>query len=132
MVLFKETSNENDTVKGIIEDLDRTKARLRAIGQRLNDGKEQIFVPFESVAKLLRTIIPDCKGKIGQAVVDLGITHRTHNRASLNKGKRVSDTNRVVKITKALALAVREKVNIIKTAGQSKATYGAATDPFTQ
>eukprot|EP00972_Heterocapsa_arctica_P082662 12180863-Heterocapsa_arctica.AAC.1 len=38
----------------------------------------------------------------------------------------------MVKRTKALALAVREKVNIIKTAGQSKATYGAATNPFTQ
>eukprot|EP00972_Heterocapsa_arctica_P038366 5649267-Heterocapsa_arctica.AAC.1 len=67
MVLFKETSNENDTVKGIIEDLDRTEARLRAIGQILNDAKEQIFVPFEAVAKLFRTINPDYKGKIGQA-----------------------------------------------------------------
>eukprot|EP00972_Heterocapsa_arctica_P107438 15825536-Heterocapsa_arctica.AAC.1 len=76
--------------------------------------------------------MPDYKGKIGQAVVDLGITHRTRNRASLNKGKRMADTNRIVKRTKALALAVREKVNIIKTAGQSRATYGAATDPFTQ
>eukprot|EP00972_Heterocapsa_arctica_P051434 7566106-Heterocapsa_arctica.AAC.1 len=44
----------------------------------------------------------------------------------------MADTNRVVKRTKALALAVREKVNIIKTAGQSRATYKAATDPFTQ
>eukprot|EP00972_Heterocapsa_arctica_P104466 15394988-Heterocapsa_arctica.AAC.1 len=67
MVLFKETSNETDTVKGITEDLDRTKARLRAIGQRLNDAKEQIFVPFEAVATKFRTIIPDNKGKIGQA-----------------------------------------------------------------
>eukprot|EP00972_Heterocapsa_arctica_P016192 2387781-Heterocapsa_arctica.AAC.1 len=31
VVLFKEITNEADTVKGIIEDLDRTKARLRAI-----------------------------------------------------------------------------------------------------
>eukprot|EP00972_Heterocapsa_arctica_P008282 1211167-Heterocapsa_arctica.AAC.1 len=38
----------------------------------------------------------------------------------------------MVKRTKALALAVREKVNIIKTAGQSRTTYGAATDPFAQ
>eukprot|EP00972_Heterocapsa_arctica_P059908 8836594-Heterocapsa_arctica.AAC.1 len=44
----------------------------------------------------------------------------------------MADTTRVVKRTKAPALAMREKVNIIKTAGQSKATYGAATDPFTQ
>eukprot|EP00972_Heterocapsa_arctica_P002989 440086-Heterocapsa_arctica.AAC.1 len=67
MVLFKETSNETDTVKGMIEDLEHTKARLRSIGQRLNDAKEQIFVPFESVAKIFRNIIPDYKGKIGQA-----------------------------------------------------------------
>eukprot|EP00972_Heterocapsa_arctica_P041238 6079595-Heterocapsa_arctica.AAC.1 len=85
MVLSKETPNETDTVKGIIEDLDRTKSRLRAIGQRLNDAKEHIFVPFEAVAKLFRKLVPDYKGKNGQAVVDLGITHRTHKRASLNK-----------------------------------------------
>eukprot|EP00972_Heterocapsa_arctica_P002933 432739-Heterocapsa_arctica.AAC.1 len=94
--------------------------------------KNRSLFLFEAVATIFRKTIPDYKGKIGQAVVDLGITHRTHNRASLNKGKRVSDTNRVVKRTKALVLAVREKVNIIKTAGQSKATYGSATDPFTQ
>eukprot|EP00972_Heterocapsa_arctica_P077715 11462748-Heterocapsa_arctica.AAC.1 len=58
---------------------------------------------------------PEYKGKVGQAVVDLGITHRVHTRASLNK-----------------ALAVRDKVNIIKTGAQSKATYGAAVDPFTK
>eukprot|EP00972_Heterocapsa_arctica_P019627 2896400-Heterocapsa_arctica.AAC.1 len=85
MVLFKETANETDTVNGIVEDLANTKGRLRAIGQRLNDAKEQIFVPFESVAKTFRKTVPDYKGNIGQAVVDLGITHRTHNRASLNK-----------------------------------------------
>eukprot|EP00972_Heterocapsa_arctica_P005904 871495-Heterocapsa_arctica.AAC.1 len=71
--------------------------------------QKQKNVPFESVAKTFRKIVPDYKGNIGQAVVDLGITHRTHNRASLNKGKRVADTNRVVKRAKALALAVREK-----------------------
>eukprot|EP00972_Heterocapsa_arctica_P031993 4712895-Heterocapsa_arctica.AAC.1 len=85
MVLFKETSNETETVNGIIEDLASTKGRLREIGQRLNDAKEQIFVPFESAAKTFREKVPDYKGSIGQAVVDLGITHRTHNRASLNK-----------------------------------------------
>ena len=104
MVLFKETANETDTVNGIIEDLANTKARLRAIGQRLNDNKEQIFVPFESTATIFWEREPDYKGKIGQAVVDLGITHRTHNRASLNKGKRVADTNRVIKRAKALSL----------------------------
>eukprot|EP00972_Heterocapsa_arctica_P099243 14644378-Heterocapsa_arctica.AAC.1 len=63
MVLFTETPNETDTVKGIIEDLNRTKARLRALGQRLNDAKEQLFVPFDAVAKILRKIIPDYKSK---------------------------------------------------------------------
>eukprot|EP00972_Heterocapsa_arctica_P103788 15296319-Heterocapsa_arctica.AAC.1 len=78
-----------------MEDLANTKARLRAIGQRLNEDKEQLFVPFKSTEKIIRERDPHYKGKIGQAVVDLGITHRTHNRASLNKGKRVADTNRV-------------------------------------
>eukprot|EP00972_Heterocapsa_arctica_P059984 8847506-Heterocapsa_arctica.AAC.1 len=68
-------------------DLGHTKSKLRAIGQRLDDGKEQIFVPFESTAKKFREKVPDDKGKVGQAVVDLGVTHRTHKRASLNKGK---------------------------------------------
>ncbi len=30
-----------------------------------------------------------------------------------------------------MGLSVRDKVNIIKAAGQSRATYGAAVDPFT-
>eukprot|EP00972_Heterocapsa_arctica_P059168 8724467-Heterocapsa_arctica.AAC.1 len=94
---------------GIIEDLDHTKSKLRAIGQILNDTKEQIFVPVESTATIFRKLIPNHEGKVGQAVVDLGITQRTHKRASLNKGTRVGDTHRVVKITKALALAGREK-----------------------
>eukprot|EP00972_Heterocapsa_arctica_P111770 16427995-Heterocapsa_arctica.AAC.1 len=87
MVLFKESPNGNSAVEGIIEDLGHTKSKLRAIGERLNAGKEQIVVLFESTAKKLRDTIPDYKGKVGQAVVDPGVTHRTHNRASLNKGK---------------------------------------------
>eukprot|EP00972_Heterocapsa_arctica_P037466 5516303-Heterocapsa_arctica.AAC.1 len=118
MVLFKESDNEKYEVEGIIVDLDRTKGKLKAIGQKLNDGKQQIFVPFTSTERMLRENIPDYKGKIGQDVVDLGITHRTNNRASINKGKRSGDTNKVVKRAQALALAVREKVHIIKTAGQ--------------
>eukprot|EP00972_Heterocapsa_arctica_P061452 9063208-Heterocapsa_arctica.AAC.1 len=98
-----------DTVKDIIEDLDRTQSKLRAIGQRLNDAKEQICVPFESVAKIFRHLIPNYKGKVGQAVVDLGITHRTHKRASLNKGKRVADTNRVVNKNKSTGMSCQGK-----------------------
>eukprot|EP00972_Heterocapsa_arctica_P077707 11461367-Heterocapsa_arctica.AAC.1 len=71
MVLFKESPIENNAVEGIIEDLGHTKSKLRTIGQILNDGKEQICVPFESTAKKFRDNIPDCKGKVGQAVVDL-------------------------------------------------------------
>ena len=37
----------------------------------------------------------------------------------------------MVKKIQSLGLSVRDKVNIIKTAGQSKATYGGAVDPFT-
>ena len=63
--------------------------------------------------------------------MDLGITLRDHNEKSLNKHKRINDTVGVVKKIQSLGLSVRDKVNIIKTAGQSKATYGAAVDPFT-
>eukprot|EP00972_Heterocapsa_arctica_P085155 12547305-Heterocapsa_arctica.AAC.2 len=51
MVLFKDSDDENVAVEGIISDLDHAKGKPRAIGQRLNDGKEQRFVPFESTAK---------------------------------------------------------------------------------
>eukprot|EP00972_Heterocapsa_arctica_P027453 4035795-Heterocapsa_arctica.AAC.1 len=66
-----------DTVKDIIEYLDHAKSKLRTIGQILNDAKEQIFVPFESTANIFRKLIPNYKGKVGQAVVDLGITQIT-------------------------------------------------------
>eukprot|EP00972_Heterocapsa_arctica_P042691 6294325-Heterocapsa_arctica.AAC.1 len=74
---------------------------------------------------------PEYKGRVGQAVIDLGITLRDHNQKSINKQKRVDDTVCVVKKIQSLGLSVRDKVNIIKTAAQSKATYGAAVDPFT-
>eukprot|EP00972_Heterocapsa_arctica_P073324 10828885-Heterocapsa_arctica.AAC.1 len=82
--------------------------------------------------KLWQKIYPGCKGQLGQAVVDLGITHRTHTKASFNKGNIITDTGKVVKRPQALALAVRDKVKMFKTGGQSKAIYGAAVDPFTQ
>eukprot|EP00972_Heterocapsa_arctica_P006027 888284-Heterocapsa_arctica.AAC.1 len=102
MVLFKEDPTETQAALGIEEDLNRTKARLASIGQ------------------------------VGQAVIDLGITHRAHTRASLNKGKRVGDSAKVARRTQALALAFKDKVTIIKTASQSTAIYGAAVDAFTQ
>eukprot|EP00972_Heterocapsa_arctica_P025122 3700525-Heterocapsa_arctica.AAC.1 len=68
MVLFKEYDNENFAVEGMIADLDRTKGKLKAIGQRLNGGKEQISVPFKSTERMFRENISDYKGKVGQAV----------------------------------------------------------------
>eukprot|EP00972_Heterocapsa_arctica_P045827 6764353-Heterocapsa_arctica.AAC.1 len=67
--------------------------------------RNKCSVPFESTAKKFRETIRDYKGNVGQAVVDLGVTHRTHNRASLTEGKIIGDTNRVVKRAQALALA---------------------------
>eukprot|EP00972_Heterocapsa_arctica_P081717 12044451-Heterocapsa_arctica.AAC.1 len=62
------------------------------------------------------------------------MNHTEHTQSSLNKGKIVAETGNVVKRAQALALAlaVRDKVNIIKTAGQNKAIYGAVVNPFTQ
>eukprot|EP00972_Heterocapsa_arctica_P003384 505018-Heterocapsa_arctica.AAC.1 len=71
MVLFKESVTEIGAIEGIIHDLDNTKGRLTAIGQRLNNGKEQIFVPYKSMEKLWKKVLPDYKGKVRQAVVDL-------------------------------------------------------------
>eukprot|EP00972_Heterocapsa_arctica_P067864 10019545-Heterocapsa_arctica.AAC.1 len=59
-------------------------------------------MPSKSI-ETLDNIQPDCKGKLGQAAVHLGITHRVHTRASLNKGKRVRDISKVVKLTQALS-----------------------------
>eukprot|EP00972_Heterocapsa_arctica_P076451 11278046-Heterocapsa_arctica.AAC.1 len=67
MVLFKESDNGNIAVEGIIADLDITKGQLKAIGQRLNDGKEQIFAPFKYTERMFRANILDYKGKVGQA-----------------------------------------------------------------
>eukprot|EP00972_Heterocapsa_arctica_P057636 8502119-Heterocapsa_arctica.AAC.1 len=63
MVLFKESDNAYFAVEGIIADLDRTKGKLKAIGQKLNDGIEQIFVLFKSTERMFRGNIPDYKGK---------------------------------------------------------------------
>eukprot|EP00972_Heterocapsa_arctica_P093931 13854328-Heterocapsa_arctica.AAC.1 len=132
MLLFREDPTEIQAVLGIMDDLDRTKGRFTSIGQVLNDSKEEVFMPNKSIERVWRNIQPDYKGAVGQAVVDLGVTHRVHTRVSLHKGKRVGYTSKVVNITQALAFAVRDKVTIIKIAGQSKPIYGAAGDLFTQ
>eukprot|EP00972_Heterocapsa_arctica_P079995 11788603-Heterocapsa_arctica.AAC.1 len=69
---------------------------------------------------------PEYNGRVGQAVIDLGIILRTHTEASLNKKKRVDDTIKVVRKIQYLGSSARDKINIVKAAGQSRATYGAA------
>eukprot|EP00972_Heterocapsa_arctica_P029524 4350290-Heterocapsa_arctica.AAC.1 len=62
------------------------KENSRLLGKRAMMAKNICFV--KSTERMFRENTPDYKGKVGQAVVYLGITHRTHNRASINKGKR--------------------------------------------
>eukprot|EP00972_Heterocapsa_arctica_P003287 489459-Heterocapsa_arctica.AAC.1 len=57
------------------------KGKLNNMGQVRNDSKEQIFMPNTYMEKLWDNITPDYKGKVGQEVVDLGVTHRVHTRA---------------------------------------------------
>eukprot|EP00972_Heterocapsa_arctica_P026915 3960872-Heterocapsa_arctica.AAC.1 len=63
----------------------------------LNDKKEQIFVQSKTGQRIWHQTCPDYKGRVGQTVIDLGITLRTHNEASLSKKKKVDDTVKVVK-----------------------------------
>eukprot|EP00972_Heterocapsa_arctica_P026398 3887262-Heterocapsa_arctica.AAC.1 len=62
-----------------------TKSTLTEIGQELNDKKEHIFVQSKAGERIWNQTCPDYKGRVGQAVIDLGIILRTHNEASLNK-----------------------------------------------
>eukprot|EP00972_Heterocapsa_arctica_P073132 10801424-Heterocapsa_arctica.AAC.1 len=63
------------------------KNKLTDIGQVLNDKKEQIFVQIKTGEIIWHQYSPDYKGRVGQAVIYLGITLRTHNEAILNKAK---------------------------------------------
>eukprot|EP00972_Heterocapsa_arctica_P073377 10837031-Heterocapsa_arctica.AAC.1 len=80
--------------------------------------KEQILVQSKTGKRIWHQNCPDYKGRVGQAVIDLGITLRTHTEASLNNKKRIDDTIKVVKKIMYLGLSVRDKINIIKAAGQ--------------
>eukprot|EP00972_Heterocapsa_arctica_P036398 5357852-Heterocapsa_arctica.AAC.1 len=64
------------------------KDKLTNIGQVLNDKKEPIFVQNKTGERAWHQHCPDYKGRLGQAVNDLGITLRTHTETSLNKQKR--------------------------------------------
>eukprot|EP00972_Heterocapsa_arctica_P111531 16419359-Heterocapsa_arctica.AAC.1 len=89
-------------------------------------------MPTKSIERLWKKISPEYLGKVGQAVLDLGITHRAHTRSSPNQGRRLGDSAKVAGRTQALALAVRDKVALINTASHSKSIYGAAVDLLTQ
>eukprot|EP00972_Heterocapsa_arctica_P018031 2664972-Heterocapsa_arctica.AAC.1 len=79
MVLFKEGDTEEQAISGLYKDL-------------MEAEKQQIFVQSKTGGIIWHQTSPDYKGRVGQAVIHLGITLRTHNEASLNKAKRVDDT----------------------------------------
>jgi hypothetical protein len=85
MVLFKEGDTEEEAISGLYKDLIEAKNKLTEIGQVLNDKKEHIFVQSKTGELIWHQNCPDYKGRVGQAVIDLGITLRTHTDASLNK-----------------------------------------------
>eukprot|EP00972_Heterocapsa_arctica_P055263 8154212-Heterocapsa_arctica.AAC.1 len=68
------------------------KSKLTEIGQVLNDKKEHIVVQSKTGEIIWHQNCPDYKGRVGQAVIDLEITLRTHTESSLNKKKRIDDT----------------------------------------
>eukprot|EP00972_Heterocapsa_arctica_P102077 15040352-Heterocapsa_arctica.AAC.1 len=118
MVLFKEGDTEEEAIRGLYKYLTEAKQKLTDIGQVLNDKKQQIFAQSKTGEIIWHQTSPEYKGRLGQAVIYLGITLRTHTQASLNKAKKVDDTVKVVRKIQSLALSVKDKFNIIKTAGQ--------------
>eukprot|EP00972_Heterocapsa_arctica_P083304 12275190-Heterocapsa_arctica.AAC.1 len=61
------------------------KKKLTETGQVLNDKKEHNFVQSKTGQRIWHQTCPDYKGRVGQALIYLGITLRTHNEASLNE-----------------------------------------------
>eukprot|EP00972_Heterocapsa_arctica_P073861 10903681-Heterocapsa_arctica.AAC.1 len=131
MVLFKEGDTEEEAISGLYKYFIEATSKLTDIGQVLNYKKDYILVQSKTGERIWHHNCPNYKGRVGQAVIYLGITLRTHTEASLNKNKRIDDTIKVVRKIQSLGLSVSDKINIIKAAGQSRATYGAAVDPFT-
>eukprot|EP00972_Heterocapsa_arctica_P082440 12149489-Heterocapsa_arctica.AAC.1 len=109
MVLFKEGGTEEEAVSGLYKDLMEANDKLTSIGQVLNDKKEHIFVQSKTGERVCHQNCPEYKGRVGQAVIDLGITLRSHTESSLNKQKRVDDIIKVVKQIQSLGLSVRDK-----------------------
>eukprot|EP00972_Heterocapsa_arctica_P060755 8961342-Heterocapsa_arctica.AAC.1 len=52
--------------------------KLTSIGQVFNDTKEHILVQSKTGERVWHQHCPYYKGRVGQAVIDLGITLRTH------------------------------------------------------
>eukprot|EP00972_Heterocapsa_arctica_P018381 2714970-Heterocapsa_arctica.AAC.1 len=105
VVRFKEGDTEEEAIRGLYEDLTEAKQELTDIGQVLKDKKEHIFVQSKTGEISWHQTSPDYKRRVGQAVIDLGITLRTHTQASINKAKRVDDTVKVVRKIQSLGLS---------------------------
>eukprot|EP00972_Heterocapsa_arctica_P004438 659409-Heterocapsa_arctica.AAC.1 len=86
-----ETNELRDYVDDMVLFKEEAEQKLTDIGQVLNDKKEQVFVQSKTGGIIWHQTSPEHKGRVGQAVIDLGITLRTHTQASLNKAKRVAD-----------------------------------------
>eukprot|EP00972_Heterocapsa_arctica_P093531 13795860-Heterocapsa_arctica.AAC.1 len=95
MVLFKEGDTEEESISGLYKDLIESNNKFTEIVQVLNDKKERIFVQSKTGEIIWHQTGPDYKGRVGQAVIYLGIILRTHSETSLNKKKRVEDTVKV-------------------------------------
>eukprot|EP00972_Heterocapsa_arctica_P047738 7041555-Heterocapsa_arctica.AAC.1 len=93
MVLLKAGDTEEEAISGLYKDFIEAENKLTAIGQS------------KTGEILWHHNCSDYKGRVGQALVDLGITLRTHTEASLNKTKRVDDTIKVVKKIQSLGLS---------------------------
>eukprot|EP00972_Heterocapsa_arctica_P081073 11946680-Heterocapsa_arctica.AAC.1 len=79
MVLFNEGDTEEEAISGLFTYLIEAKNKLTEIGQVLNDKKEQIFVQSKTGESIWHQTCPDYKGRVCQAVIDSGISLRTHN-----------------------------------------------------
>eukprot|EP00972_Heterocapsa_arctica_P057831 8530844-Heterocapsa_arctica.AAC.1 len=84
MVLLKEEGTEEQTIVKLHTDLTAAKQKLTDIGQVLNDEKEQIFAQRKSGEQIWNRTSPEYKGRVGQAMLDLGITLRTHTHSGVS------------------------------------------------
>ncbi len=76
--------------------------------------KEHFYIQNKAAEQILYQQNPDYQGRVGKAVIDLGIILRMHTEAILNKTKRIDDTIKVVKRIQTLGLPVRENKTLSK------------------